>query len=525
MMVKQKKYYVTTAIYYVTARPHLGSLYSTLLADVVARWQKLYGKKVFFLTGTDEHGQKIVQAAQKVGKEPKKFIDSFIPSYKDVWSKYNISYNYFIRTTDKNHIHGAQQLIKTLLHKGDIYKDHYKGWYCTPCETFVTEKESTLIKKDQGPKCPSCVRQTIMLVEETYFFKLSAYQDKLLKFYKKNPDFIVPKERAQEVISFIESGLKDLSISRTTVKWGVPFPNDPKHTIYVWAEALANYITAIGYGQKNKQEEFNFWWPADLHVIGKDIVRFHAIYWPAFLMAADLPLPKRLLVHGWIRVNEQKMSKSLGNVIDPIELFKAYGAEPVRFYLLRHLSITHDSEFSTGDLERCIESDLANDLGNLLNRMVGLAKKYGVIEISIQKIWSKESIGLRDECWSTIDDYAQYMEDCLFHLALTRLWKFIKQVNIYFHEQEPWKLAKSDKDRFLEVLSATAHSLRVIAILLWPVLPDKMLVLLGSLGVEFTFDNNTIQNLKCEPWNKSFLLKKIPTLFEKPSTKVQAEQT
>ncbi len=517
----QKKFYVTTPIYYVTARPHLGSLYSTLLADVVSRWQKMYGKKTFFLTGTDEHGQKIAQAAEKVGETPQEFVDSFIHAYKDVWKQYDIAYDYFVRTTSEQHKKGVQHFIKVLMDKGAIYKDTYKGWYCTPCETFVTEKSED---GKNGPLCLSCKRPTTMLSEETYFFRLSAYQDKLLKFYKDNSDFIVPKERANEVISFVESGLKDLSISRTTVKWGIPFPGDPKHTIYVWGDALTNYITAIGYGQKDKEKEFNFWWPANMHVLGKDIVRFHAVYWPAFLMAADLALPKQLLVHGWIKVNKQKMSKSLGNVVDPIELLKAYGDEEVRFYLVRHIPINQDGEFSTGELEKCIEIELANDLGNLLNRMLILAEKNNVAKVESQDIWSQKAIDLRDECWNVIEDYAQYMEDCMFHMALTRLWKFIKLVNVYFHELEPWKLAKKDKEQFVQVLSATAHSLRIIALLLWPIMPKKMETLLNSLGIQFSLEHNTIDDLEGEPWNKTFVFKKIPTLFKKPEKKAEMEE-
>lgn len=320
--MKKNSFYVTTPIYYVTAKPHLGSLYATLLADTVARWNKLCGADVFFLTGTDEHGQKIAQAAAAVKQDPKDFVDSFIPDYKKAWDLYDIQYDKFIRTTDDYHIKGAQAFVTTLLDKGYIYKSVYKGWYCTPCETFVVEIGPEEEPAAKGPQCPSCGRDTHIVSEETYFFKLSAFGDKLLAFYKENPDFIMPKERAHEVTSFVESGLKDLSISRTTVKWGVPFPNDPSHTIYVWVEALSNYLTGIGYGDPHKTKEFNYRWPADVQVLGKDIVRFHAVYWPAMLMAAELPLPKKLLVHGWIKVDKQKMSKSLGNVVDPIELQK-----------------------------------------------------------------------------------------------------------------------------------------------------------------------------------------------------------
>ena len=515
MMQTKNTFYVTTPIYYVTARPHLGSLYTTLLADVVSRWNKLQGKELFFLTGTDEHGQKIVQAAQKAGKEPKEFVDNFIPIYKEVWDMYEIVYNHFVRTTDEYHKSGAQYFIKQLLEAGAIYSGLYEGWYCTPCETFVTDE---VVKKQvkAGPACPSCQRLTSYVSEKTYFFKLSAYQDRLLQFYRDNPDFITPKERFNEVISFVESGLKDLSISRTTVQWGVPFPDDPTHTIYVWVEALCNYITAIGYGNAEKKAQFNHWWPANLHIIGKDIVRFHAVYWPAFLMAVGLPLPKQILVHGWIKVNKQKMSKSLGNVVDPVLLCDTYGAEPVRYFLLRQIPVNQDGEFSAGDLERRIEADLANDLGNLLQRMTSLAQKYDILEVQAPKIWSQHSLKLRGESWNAIEDVKSYMQDYMFHLALARLWQFIKQVNVYFHKQEPWKLATKNDVQFLEVLAATCHSLHVISVLLWPVMPHKMEELLASLGIVFKLENNTLKNLELGVWNKRFMVKKIPPLFIKP---------
>ena len=516
--MSNKKFYVTTPIYYVTAKPHLGSLYSTLLADVSARWQKLQGNKVFFATGTDEHGQKVAQAAQKAGQDPQEFVDYFIPSYKKAWDVYHIQYDAFVRTTDSQHIKAAQTLIKRLLDRDAIYQSQYEGWYCTPCETFVTEK--TDLKK--APLCPSCGRSTERVAEKTYFFRLSAYQEKLLSFYKENPDFIVPKERANEVISFVESGLKDLSISRTTVKWGVPFPNDPEHTVYVWVEALCNYLTAIGY--PDNQSLFNSWWPADLHILGKDIVRFHAIYWPAFLMAAELPLPKKLLVHGWIKVDQQKMSKSLGNVVDPMQLHDAYGSDQVRYYLLRYIPINQDGNFGTADLEQAIASELADDLGNLLQRMVTLAHKNNVIEVEAPKVWGDAELQLRGLAWDMIEDVENYMQDCMFHLALSRLWKFINQVNAYFHEQEPWKVVKKDTDRFVQIISATAHSLRVIGVLLWPVMPKKMEQLLASLNIAFKPENNTLEQLELGGWHRQFVLKKIPVLFKKPDIKKEVMQ-
>jgi len=516
-MEQKKSFYVTTPIYYVTAKPHLGSLYATLLADVIGRWNKLSGDDVFFLTGTDEHGQKIAQAAAAVGKEPKEFVDSFVPDYKHAWQVYDIHYDKFLRTTEDYHIKGAQKLISLLMDKGYIYKSIYRGWYCTPCETFVAEIGPDEEPAAKGPQCPSCGRDTHIVSEETYFFKLSAFTDKLLTFYKENPDFIMPRERAHEVTSFVGSGLKDLSISRTTVKWGVPFPNDPQHTVYVWVEALSNYITGVGYGQPDKMDEFHKRWPADVHVLGKDIVRFHAVYWPAMLMAADLPLPKQLLVHGWIKVDKQKMSKSLGNVIDPIELQKKYGTDPIRYYLLRQIPVNQDGDFSIEDVENRIEDDLANDLGNLLNRMTVLAEKYDLMTVAPISVWSKSALDLRDESWNTVQDFSVLMNDYMFHHALARLWKFISLTNAYFHGQEPWKVAKTDIKLFKEIISATCHSLRTIALLLWPVMPQKMEALLQSLGTPFKLEEHTLENLELNSWDKHFVLKKIPTLFEKPA--------
>ncbi len=519
----QKKCYVTTPIYYVTAAPHLGSLYSTLLADVIARWSKLQGIPTFFLTGTDEHGQKVAQAAEKAGKSPKAFVDSFIDAYKNAWKQYEIEYDYFIRTTDVNHVAAVQQWIRDLQAKGDIYKSFYEGWYCVPDEMFITEKDVEIPKPldehAQGPACPNCGRPTQFVAEETYFFRLSNYQDALLKFYEEHPDFVTPKERLHEVINFVRAGLKDLSISRTTVTWGIPFPDDAKHVAYVWADALNNYITAIGYGQKGKEQEFARWWPADVQILGKDIIRFHAVYWPAFLMASGLALPKTLLVHGWIKVDKQKMSKSLGNVVDPMALLKTYGADPVRYYLVRQMAITHDGDFSIDDLEQRIASDLANDLGNLLNRMVALAEKNDAFHIGAPHVWSDDAMGMRDACWNMLEEYKEYMDEYLFHMALARVWKFINEANAYFHEHEPWKLAKLNQPKFLEVLSVTAHSLRAIAYALWPVMPEKMEQLLASLGIKFALEDNIIERLELGNWNQDFKLIKMVPLFEKPIEK------
>lgn len=491
-----KKFYVTTPIYYVTARPHLGSLYSTLLADVATRWHKLKGEKTFFLTGTDEHGQKVAEAAKKVGKEPKEFVDSFIPAYKDTWKDYEIEYSRFIRTTDRDHVEAVQGWIKKLIEKGDIYKGEYKGFYCTPCETFMTEAGA----------CESCGRETSFVSEESWFFRLSKYQDRLLALYRDMPGFITPSERANEVVKFVESGLRDLSISRATVKWGIPFPGDDKHVTYVWADALNNYITGIGYG--SNQREFERWWPADMQILGKDIIKFHAVYWPAFLMASDLALPKQLLVHGWIKVNNQKMSKSLGNAVDPKDLLDKYGADVVRYYLTRYMAITQDSEFGVDDLENRNNSDLANNLGNLLNRTVMLALKKNVNFVNKINDWGVAEIELKRNLDAARELFAIEMDAGYFYRALNGLWKFINEVNSYVHAQEPWKV--KDEKRFEEIISAVCHSLYGIAMLLWPVMPNKMGKLLGSIGMAVGDLSGLIGN-----WDKSFKLNKIDNLFEK----------
>ncbi len=462
------------------------------------------------LTGTDEHGQKIAQAAEALGLKPQQLVDQEAQEFKKLWDVYGIRYNHFIRTTDESHIRGVQAWIEQLLREGDIYKGTYTGWYCVPCETYVAEKD---VEAGVIPSCVSCSRPTVELSEESYFFRLSAYQDRLLAFYQDHPDFITPSERMQEVINFVKSGLKDLSISRTTVSWGIPFPGDEKHKVYVWADALNNYITAIGY--PNNMTELQYWWPADLQVLGKDIVRFHAVYWPAFLMASGLSLPCRLLVHGWLKIGEQKMSKSLGNVVDPFALAATYGPDQIRYYLIRHMSITQDSPFSKEDLEKRLNSDLANDLGNLLNRMLTLALKHGMSTVVPPHQLQGPELDLRDKLWSVLNDFSIEMEDYYFNRAYLHVWKFINYVNAYFHGQEPWKLADKDPERFKAVISATCHSLYAIALIVWPVMPRKMEELLAALGASWEQGTNMFERLSVDAWLKTFTLKPRVPLFER----------
>lgn len=521
MPSETNKFYVTTPIYYANAKPHLGTLYSTVLADVAARINKLAGKQTFLLTGTDEHGQKIAQAAAALGKSPQQLVDEQAQEFKKLWDTYEIGYNHFIRTTDEAHKRGVQLWIEKLLAQGDIYKGTYTGLYCVPCETFIGQPETYA-----SPACATCGRQVIELSEECYFFRLSAYADRLLAFYREHPHFVTPAERLHELVSFVESGLKDLSISRTTVTWGIPFPGDERHKVYVWADALNNYITAIGYGDPQRAEEFKRWWPADLEVMGKDIIRFHGVYWPAFLMATGLPLPHQLLVHGWIKIGEQKMSKSLGNVVDPWQLAQRYGADAIRYYLICHMSIAQDSPFSIEDLEKRLNADLANDLGNLLNRMLTLASKHGINVVQAPGQLQGPELDLRDKLWSTLSDFSSDMEEYFFHRAYLHVWKFISHVNAYFHSQEPWKLATSEPERFKAVLSATCHSLYAVGVLVWPVMPVKMEALLASLGFTIETGTNIFERLSVDPWLKTFTLKPIAPLFMRyePQPIIIAEQ-
>lgn len=523
MAQKNNKYYVTTPIYYVNSKPHLGTLYSTLLADVAARFARILGKEVFFLTGTDEHGQKIQERAAEQNMDPKAFTDSMIPPFKDVWKLFGLDYNKFIRTTDDDHKKAVVKWIKQMLKQGDIYKSDYIGSYCVPCETFVTVTSDTPRNADKKPLCPSCQRDLREIAEESYFFRLSAYQDQLLEFYEKHSDFIVPKERMAEVKSFVKSGLKDISISRKTCKWGIPFPGDPEHTVYVWGDALNNYISAVGYGKDDAASHalFEKWWPADLHVMAKDILRFHAVYWPAFLMAAGLPLPKKLLVHGYILMGDKKMSKSLGNAIDPVDLAEWYGVEPVRYYLMRQMAVTHDGLFDVKDLEDRITSDLANNLGNLLNRTVSLALNNNLKTVEAPEVWEAASSHLREQCEETYRLYWDAMKACSYHVALAHVWTFIAEVNAFFHAQQPWVLAKNNQELFTEVIAAACHSLYAIGIMLWPVMPKKMEQLLISLGCHWEPDINYDTVLRRNVWDSSFTLSKTDEpLFVRPESRL-----
>lgn len=494
---ESSKFYVTTPIYYVNAKPHLGHLYTTLLADISARWNKLKGKQVYFLTGLDEHGQKVAAAAESAGMTPQAFVDSMVSKFKDVWALYGFDYSKFIRTSDPEHKKAVTKLVELLLKKDQIYKSEYTGFYCQPCETFINPQEVKESEKDGQVLCSSCGRETKQISEESYFFRLSNYQDRLLEFYAQNPNWIEPKERLNEVLSFVKSGLKDLSFSRKSVSWGIPFPGDSSHTVYVWGDALTNYISAIGYGQN--QDEFDLFWPADLHILGKDILRFHAVYWPAILMAAGLELPRRELVHGYIIMDNKKMSKSIGNVVDPSSLADWYGVEQVRYYLARNIPTTQDSQFALSDLEECVRADLANNLGNLLSRTITLAKNNGVdfLEgIALSEL-NPEFADLLKTMSIELEDFRLNMDQGLFHIAISCIFKQLSNANVIFQKFQPWKLAKADSELFRQIIWTVLYVLKTCATLLWPVIPTKAEILLKTIGQEFCLNKNLVdQNIK-----------------------------
>ena len=515
-MAEKKTYYITTPIYYPSGKLTIGNAYTTVAADTMARYKRAQGYDTFFLTGTDEHGLKIEQKAEAKGIKPQEFVDEMADSYKKLWKMLDISYDKFIRTTDEEHVKAVQKIFERLLKQGDIYLGEYQGWYSVEDEEYFTESQLAEVYKDDngkviGGKAPSG-HEVKLIKEPSYFFRMSKYADRLLDYYNEHPEFILPHSREKEMVNnFIKPGLEDLSVTRTTVNWGIPVPSDPKHVVYVWIDALSNYITALGYGSDN-DSLFEKYWPADVHLVGKEIVRFHTIYWPIMLMALGLPLPKQIFGHGWVLMRNGKMSKSKGNAVYPEMIVERYGLDALRYYLMREIPFGSDGIFTPEDFVERVNFDLANDLGNLLNRTVSMINQYqdGMVA-PVSETEDEFAKSLRETAQATIDTYYQKMDQLHFSQALDAIWKLISRANKYIDETTPWVLNKEGKQEELSrVMSNLAESLRLVALLIRPVMTESPAKIFAQLGLALDNEEANVLEWGAYSWDNKVTEKPTP---------------
>ncbi len=505
-----KNFYITTPIYYPSAKPHMGHAYSSIIADFFARIKKIQGSKVFFLTGTDEHGLKIQRAAEKKNMKPKDFCDEISITFRDLSKTLNLSNNDFIRTTEKRHFVSVQNLWNILENKKEIYLSKYSGWYSVSDEAFYSDDE--IIDEDGIKKSKSSGSLVEWVEEESYFFKLSNWEKPLLKYYEENPNFIMPESRKNEVVSFVKSGLKDLSVSRKSFSWGIKVPSNPNHVIYVWLDALTNYLSALNYPDTN-DKLFKDFWPASVHLIGKDILRFHAVYWPAFLLAANIPLPKRVYGHGWILSGDEKMSKSKGNILDPIEIIKKYGLDPLRYYLIKEVSFGNDGNISKEKLESCINSDLANNYGNLCQRVFAFNEKNLKLEIPSKIKFNDSDLVILNNFDKNYDNLISFIDNQDINSYINFIVQQLFTANKYFNDEEPWK-KKGDEERLGTIIYVSLELIRKITILLYPIIPTSALKILNA----FEINENEIdfKSIKSNNFlNLGQKIKKINILFKK----------
>ena len=505
-----KNFYITTPIYYPSAKPHMGHAYTSIIADFFARFKRIQGYNVFFLTGTDEHGQKIQRAAEKKDIDPKSFCDDISKTFRDLSKILNLSNDDFIRTTEVRHSKSVENLWKILESKDEIYLSKYAGWYSVSDEAFYSEEEIEDVNNQKKSKISGSPVEWIE--EESYFFRLSKWQEPLLKFYTENPNFILPESRKNEVISFVKSGLKDLSVSRKSFSWGIKVPSNKDHVIYVWLDALTNYLSALNYPDTNNKLYKNFW-PSNLHLIGKDILRFHAVYWPAFLLAANIPPPQRVYGHGWILSGEEKMSKSKGNILDPLEIINNYGLDPLRYYLIKEVSFGNDGNISKEKLESCINSDLANNFGNLCQRVIAFTEKNLNLKIPNQYEFTKDDSNVLEIYNSSFKDLIKQIDNQNINNYMNFIQNQLFSANKYFNDQEPWN-KKSDLKRMNSIVYVSLELIRKISILLYPVIPNSALKVLKIFNIEETqIDFNTIK--EHELLKKNTNINKISILFKK----------